>query len=769
MQDHTRDQQRHPTTASVHGAARALIRALAGTAEPNSGQVVSSRLLLAPECRAALLALLRRIRDDAEVPDADGLGSPLRADTFKAEIASVRACISARSASEGASLAGARLDQLFDEIFSAHARRALDCNIATLAPERGFHRLGIEQRRQAILAMARRLAPRHRLEPAAIIARIEALYDVSIERVTLRAIVDLYRSTWRTFDVGAEKRSIVKLTAVILVNRLLSNAAPLLWTRIFDGRSFNAEWMVGLGALELLDAHSSKYETELSADLLFTVRQRIHALAAKALFVRDLGLSDQYGSGELFDIIWKGEDAYNNIVRSLLFDGVPTLLTIPLVLGGLTVLHPLLGTLGLLSIPAVYALARYTGPKMQLAREEALEKKRAVFTRGNTMIEGIETLLAQGHLAGGRRSFLDLVREVDAIDRDMIRKWAAIHLWQRYPVAITGIVSALVGAYLTRQGAISPGGVITTVEYATRLRTTVVDMIHRYFEQFPKDVNDAKGLQRLLDWSIKAAGDENAKRPASTLTSTRIECRGLAYKDIVRNLNIAAEPGEFVTISGTSGIGKTTLLRLIAGLYQPKEGVVSIGGVPVGGIRSEGPDSLFTLLAISSQSPHIFDDMTLRQNLALFNPDPAVNARAAEVLDTVGLKKLVPDLDTPGKRRLSGGERVRFGLARALLKIEPGKPLIMLLDEPTASLAEDGGPGSAEAIRRVLAAVHRDNPQVTIVCVTHDRDLIRLADRDIALSKAEVADVPPPPSVPTPEPREDYVALPGIVVDYSGR
>ena len=101
-------------------------------------------------------------------------------------------------------------------------------------------------------------------------------------------------------------------------------------------------------------------------------------------------------------------------------DGVPTLLTIPIVVGGLTVLHPLLGALGLLSIPVVYWLARTAGPRMQLTREEGMEKKRALFTRGNTMVEGIETLLAQGHLAGGRRSFLELQREGDQIDRDMI-------------------------------------------------------------------------------------------------------------------------------------------------------------------------------------------------------------------------------------------------------------------------------------------------------------------------------------------------------------
>ncbi len=754
------------TSAATSGDAHAANAA-------DDGHATTARRRLPRPLRQPLLALLHTIRDRSRQLDAEGLRAPLQSSepAIEAAAAAWRAALGRYALAEQPRRARepdfiAALDaetaMFVDAVVAANNLAALEFNIDHVAPEKGFTRLGMEQRRQRVGQMADRLLKRHDIGRETLVRMIELRHDTQTERVTLSAIIDLYRSTWRTFNVGEDRKGLAKLTAVILVNRLMHNASPLLWTKIFDGKSFNAEYMLVLGGLDIIDAHSSKYETELSTELMFVIRQRIHALAAKALFVRDLGLSDQYGSGELFDIIWKGEDAYNNIVRSLLFDGVPTLLTIPIVLGGLTVLHPMLGALGLISIPAVYYLARTTGPRMQLAREEGMEKKRALFTRGNTMVEGIETLLAQGHLAGGRKSFLALEREGDTIDRDMITKWAKIHLLQRYPVIITGIVTALFGAYLVKQGAISPGGVITTADYASRLRTTVVDMIQRYFEQFPKEINDARGLQRLLDWSAKAAGDETSKVPASSLPSTRIVCRDLAYKDIVKNLDFSAEPGEFVTISGTSGIGKTTLLRLIGGLYTPHAGEVTIGGVPLKSIASEGQDSLYGLLSISSQQPYMFDDMTLRQNLELFNPDKTLDARAREVLEAVGLAKLIPDLDKSEKRRLSGGERVRFGLARALLKVQPDTAMIVLLDEPTSALADDDGPGSAGAIRRLLIRTHKANPKVTFVCVSHDKQLIKLADRDVSLSEKQVAYIPEP----APALQREFVALPGIIVDF---
>jgi ABC-type multidrug transport system fused ATPase/permease subunit len=760
-------------------AYRQRARELAGVvaevspAEAAPDQPATSRHLLTPQLRDGFLALLRAIARRVREADADGLHRDIEpGDTsIDADMLGWRDALLADVARRRPALSNdlqfrARLDaalaHLVDAVVTAHNLAMLEADIDHLAPERGFERLGMEQRRKQVSDMTDRLLVLHRVERERLVRMIELRHDTMTERVTVSAILDLYRATWRNFGVGEDRRGLVKLTAVILVNRLMHNAAPLLWTKIFDGKSFNAEYMVVLAGLDLVDAHSSKYEAEISTSLMFVIRQRIHALAAKALFVRDLGLSDKYGSGELFDIIWKGEGAYNNIVKSLLMDGVPTLLTIPIVVGGLTVLHPLLGALGLLSIPAVYWLARTTGPRMQLAREEGVEKKRALFTRGNTMVEGIETLLAQGHLAGGRRSFLALEREGDEIDRDMISKWAKIHLYQRYPVVITGLVTALFGAYLVKQGAISPGGVITTTDYATRLRGTIVEMIHRYFEQFPREINDARSLQRLLDWSEEAAGKETDKRPVSSLASSRIECRGLAYKNIVKDLNIHAVPGEFVTISGTSGIGKTTLLRLIGGLYAPSAGEVLIGGVSLREIAPEGEDSLYTLLSISSQQPYIFDDMTLRKNLELFNPDRTLDARASEVLEAVGLAKLIPDLDKPGKRRLSGGERVRFGLARALLKVKPGRAMIVLLDEPTSALADDDGPGSTRAIRELLLTTHRENPRLTFICVTHDKKLIAVADRDIALSREEVAYIPEP----MPAAEKEYVAMPGIIVDF---
>ncbi len=751
-------------------------RALAGLVSgPDDVSVpLCSRRLIGAEPRRMLADLLGSIRDRSRIVDDGGLRRDIPEGDTQIEAATARwreallPDLGKRSgdstSADVAAALDARVALLLDAVVAAHNLAALEQNIDRLAPPQGFTRLGMEQRRQHVRNMVSELSRRHFVPREQLRRMIELRHRTETGGVTIPVVLDLYRTTWRTFSVGQDRKAVVRLMSLILANRLMHNASPLLWTQVFDGRSFNAEYMVALGGIDLVDAHMDKYETRLSTALMLDIRQRIHALAAQALFVRDLGLSDQYGSGELFDIIWKGEDAYNGIVRSMLLDGVPTALSIPIVIGGLTFLHPILGVLGLVSIPVIYRLARDMGPRLQLAREEGQEKKRALFTRGNTMIEGIETLLGQAHIGGARRSFLGLLRDVDQIDKGVLDRLAGLHLKQRYPVALTAILSAIVGAWLVKQGLIAPGGVITTAEYATRLRSTVVDMIHRYYEQFPREINDARALQRLIDWSREAAGEEKAKVPASELPSIRLVCDRLTYKSIVRGLSIVVEQGEFVTISGTSGIGKTTLLRLIGGLYRPNEGAVTIGEVPIGKIAAEGADSLHTLFAISSQQPFIFDGMTLRQNLALFEPDASVMDRAGEVLEAVGLGKLIADLDNPEKRRLSGGERVRFGLARALLKLRPGRPLIMLLDEPTASLAEDDGPGSSGAIRELIAKVHREHPQVSIVAVSHDRELSAIADRDISLSPAKVVHVPDPRAAACDE--EAYVAMPGIVVDY---
>jgi NitT/TauT family transport system ATP-binding protein len=216
----------------------------------------------------------------------------------------------------------------------------------------------------------------------------------------------------------------------------------------------------------------------------------------------------------------------------------------------------------------------------------------------------------------------------------------------------------------------------------------------------------------------------------------------LVLTHAVTNVDLVIPSLEFVAVVGASGCGKTTLLRLIAGLMTPTSGEILVDGVPVDG---PGPDR-----AVVFQDAALYPWRTLRDNVRL-GLDLAHIARGDEArriadrqLELVGLSQFADHY--PG--RVSGGMRQRAGLARALA-IEPET---LLMDEPFGSL-------DAITRRRLGAELVRiwEDDQRTVVFVTHSLDeALLLADRVLVMrAGAIVCDVP----VDLPRPRHPDEAV----------
>ncbi|MGI6566037.1 MAG: ABC transporter ATP-binding protein [Limnochordia bacterium] len=183
----------------------------------------------------------------------------------------------------------------------------------------------------------------------------------------------------------------------------------------------------------------------------------------------------------------------------------------------------------------------------------------------------------------------------------------------------------------------------------------------------------------------------------------------------LRNLNLAVASGEFVSIIGQSGCGKTTLLRMIAGLEQPSEGLIKVEGKVVKGpSRDRG---------LVFQEPRLFPWATVAHNIKLGLPDRRRNQeRLWALLRLVGLE----DFADAYPRELSGGMAQRAALARALA----GSPQILLLDEPL---------GALDAVTRLkmqaqLMRIWQES-FLTVAAVTHDLDeAVLLSTRIVVLS-----------------------------------
>ena len=211
--------------------------------------------------------------------------------------------------------------------------------------------------------------------------------------------------------------------------------------------------------------------------------------------------------------------------------------------------------------------------------------------------------------------------------------------------------------------------------------------------------------------------------------------------EVLSDLDLSVREGEFLAIVGFSGSGKTTLINLIAGLLEPDEGTIELGGEPITG---PGPDR-----GVVFQSYALLPWLTVLENVRLAvdavatgASDAERKARALHYVEMVGLGAA----HWKYPRELSGGMRQRVSVARGLAM----DPRVLLLDEPLSALDALTRATLQEEIEQIWAADRK-----TVVMITNDVDeAILLADRIIPLRPGPRASLGPEFEVPLERPRD---------------
>ncbi|MEQ8818476.1 MAG: ATP-binding cassette domain-containing protein [Thalassobaculum sp.] len=200
-----------------------------------------------------------------------------------------------------------------------------------------------------------------------------------------------------------------------------------------------------------------------------------------------------------------------------------------------------------------------------------------------------------------------------------------------------------------------------------------------------------------------------------------------AGRTLLDRVDIAVEPGPLTVIMGPNGAGKSLLLRVLATLVRPDEGIVTWAGTLPDRARAPRLGFVFQKPVMLRRSA--IENVRYALKVAGV-PRAERDRRAAEALAAAGLERLAA---SPA-RVLSGGEQQRLAIARALAV----RPEVLLLDEPTANL----DPGATQAIEAQVAAAHRAGTKV--VFVTHDiGQARRLADEVVFVHHGRIAERAP--------------------------
>lgn len=544
------------------------------------------------------------------------------------------------------------------------------------------------------------------------------------------------------WSVVAESRPLYRdvLLAALLAN-LFALGLPLFTMNVYDrvvpNHAFETLWVLALGLMLML----------VSDLVLRTLRSRFVDLASSRADVklsafimeRVLGMRMEQRpvSAGSFASNLRAFESVRDFIGSatvVAFIDLPFALIFMIVIGWIS--WPMLIPLGVgAAIMLLYALA-VQGRMHELAETTY----RAAAQRNATLIEGLvgfETLKALGAESAIQSKWEKSAALLARVGAQLRLLSSTASNTSAFVQQLVSLVIVIIGVYVIAERELTVGGLIACTMLASRAMAPV-GQVAGLLVQYHTAATALTSLNEMMERDVE--------RPADTTFISRGHLKGaIDFRDVsfsypgqdtpsLRNLTLSIKPGEKVAILGRIGSGKTTLEKLILGLYRPTTGAVLVDGVD---LRQLDPAELRRQIGYVQQDVMLFYG-SLRDNITLGAPlaEDADIVKAAEIGGIIGLVNQHPQgfdmLVGERGESLSGGQRQGVAIARAVINDPP----ILLLDEPTSSMDYS----SEEDIKRRLKEFSVGK---TVVLISHRTSVLELADRIVVMDGGRiVADGP---------------------------
>ena len=526
------------------------------------------------------------------------------------------------------------------------------------------------------------------------------------------------------------------LVASFLVN-LFGLASPFFILNVYDrvvpNAAFETLWVLGIGIgviyiFELIMRGLRGYFIDIAG-------KKAELQLSSMLFEKVMGLRME-ARPKSVGAFSKNLSEFDSVREFITSFSITAIIDMPFVLLTMAAMTYLAGLkMLMIQVIAIVILLLYS-LIVQLPLKKAVQNTyKASAQKSSTVIEGltgVETIKTMGAESQFQRSVEESVSHVS--------KWSAVSRLLSSSVSnvstfvqnISVVAVVILGVYMIANGELTQGGLIASVILSRRIiapMSQVANLATRYHR-----AKTALGtLNGIMDLPDEKPKDQALLHRSSIEGGIEMDNVSFAYQGqlnkVLKNISIDIKPGEHVAIVGPTGSGKTTLGKMIMGLYEPVEGMVGVDGTD---IRQIDPSELRNFIGYVPQDVTLFSG-TVKENITLGTHDATDGAilTAAEISgvgDFVRNNPLGYDLQVGERgRQLSGGQRQGVAIARAVLR----DPQIVLLDEPSNSMDNKT---EAKLIRRLAGIIEGK----TLVLITHRSSTLKLVDRVIVLDKGSV-------------------------------
>ncbi len=467
----------------------------------------------------------------------------------------------------------------------------------------------------------------------------------------------------------------------------------------------------------------------LAQDLQADLRQNAYDQVQR----QDMGFFESRSSGELTAIL---NDDVNQLERFLdggANDFLQVFVSVTLIGGVFFIISPTIAMLAFTPIPVIVWGAFFFMRKASPLYADVREKVADLSSRLSNNIGGMATIKSFTAEARESLRLRETSREYVEANRRAIKVSSAFVPLIRMAILAGFLVTFILGGLQALEGTLNVGAYGMLVFLTQRLLWPLTRLAQTV-DLYERAMASTRRILRLIETPTAVRDTGSSVLPTDQPLGIEFNKTSFLYPGTesgIASVSLPIAAGTTTALVGTTGSGKSTLIKLLLRFYPVNSGTISIDGVAIDEL------SLYSLretIGLVSQDVFLFEG-SIRDNIAYGNPaasDAAIDnaANAAEAMEFINA--LPQGFDTlVGERgvKLSGGQRQRLSLARAILK----NPPILILDEATSAVDNE----TEAAIQRSLAIISRNR---TVLVVAHRLSTIVSADQIIVLAHGEIVE-----------------------------
>ncbi|HZS29169.1 MAG TPA: ABC transporter ATP-binding protein [Candidatus Angelobacter sp.] len=488
--------------------------------------------------------------------------------------------------------------------------------------------------------------------------------------------------------------------------------------------------VVVIAILDAISTYSEKYlTTSVGQWVTYDLRRALYAHIQRL----SLAFHDQKRTGDLISRVTSDVDDIQSFIASGLLSSVINVLTLVGMVAVMFWINWRFTLIALSVAPALFAVVYTYTRRIKKATRKVRKKESEVFSVVEEVLSSIRVVkaFARERYEQERLEEASLAEVQSALKARSLK--AKLTPLVDIILAIGTCLVLWFGARLTLTGALSVGSMVLFIQYLSKMYKPMQEL-SKMTDTYSKAAVGYERIQEIMQTNNEVRDLKGAKPVGRIKGKVEFEDVSFSYmpdQPIIRDMSFSIEPGQVAAVVGPTGVGKTTIISLVARFYDPVSGTVKIDGTDIRQFRQQ---SLRQHISYVLQDNVLFHG-SIWQNIAYGKPEATEKEikRAAELANAMEfIEKLPEGLDTVVGERgmtLSGGQRQRIAIARAIIRNTP----ILLLDEPTSGL-------DAASEKLVFEALDRLMKGKTTIVIAHRLSTVRDADVIFVMNEGAIVE-----------------------------